>query len=364
MSKSAILLLPIALFPVLASAGRRDCRMIFLLSREARMAFEKETVYVPSLKTSDAKGIQNRLDARKGPPFAALSLDSPLNPETAMKLHDFIAARPFPEPLNPPHRNHWEDYLSDVFSSSEINQIRELAPTAAEKIYNLLAKRPFEPGGDPPSQRLWEDHLLESFSSSEINQIRELNPPTAMALLNFLVKRPYKGAISSSSQRHLQKDLEDHLSESFSSSEIHQMTEGIKWHLDQIEKMILSVDGERIKPELLVFETEQDVIRWPNSPRESNPLWIIASHSLIGPGEFYETIHKGKLKKARTKTGETLIVPQGSRCFFKHRFQDCSFCAEPHLLGEYHVTGCRGFLADSSEKQLVLSSTFKSMNHD
>ena len=130
------------LFHGLASANP-SCRLEFLsLDDKSSVEF----VYISPLRTNDSVAIHNRLDVSQNTGTATLVVEQPLNPEIAMKLHNFLIMHPeihLTAILNgryavpPSSKDHWKNRLSKKgFSKFEINQIeREL-----DRYFDQIAK--------------------------------------------------------------------------------------------------------------------------------------------------------------------------------------------------------------------------------
>ena len=119
-----------------------SCRLEFLsLDDKSSVEF----VDILPLSANDSTAIRNKLDVSQNTGAATLVLEQPLNPEMAMKLHNFLIMHPeiylrdlrkggYPVPRS--SKDHWKNQLSKDFSKVEINQIEE----ELERYFDQIAK--------------------------------------------------------------------------------------------------------------------------------------------------------------------------------------------------------------------------------
>ena len=193
-----------------------------------------------------------------------------------------------------------------------------------------------------------------------------LNPEISMKLHNFLIMHPEiyltvirKGryAVPPSSTEHWKNKL----SKGFSEFEINQMERELDRYFNQVAKTILSVDGKVIEVVSFTIKTEKN---WSPTEHDHNVVggfrgftWISTTHAIFGPGTWYETIYNGKLKKANTRTGETLILSEEYRNHTLFQKKTCFLCTKPHPV--YLGGSLHGAPDTISEKRLILIVFFE-----
>ena len=240
-----------------------SCRLEFLSLADKSSV---ESVYVSPLRANNSATIRNRLDVTQNTGAATLEVEPPMNPEIAMKLHNFLIMHP-------------EIYLM-------VHPKGRLAVPLS-------------------SENHWKNQLSKDFSKVEINQI--------------------------------ERELEG--------------------YFDQIAKIILSVDGKAIEVVSFIIRTEKN---WSPTEHEHGSIgfgWISATHAIFGPGTWYETIYNGKLKKANTKTGETLVLSENYRTHTLFHGKTCSLCTKPHPV--YREGASHGAPDTISGKRLLLITNFE-----